>query len=132
MAADQKSPEVLCVDAFSVLNIKGGFNLKSYIKKFSSIAFILILLISLSACNTATSGGNNAKDDNVIKIGAIFAETGPASTLGKTQVNLVKLLQKQLDEQGKIKGKKIEIVMQDYETDDTKAVVAADKLISDG
>ncbi|WP_176541081.1 ABC transporter substrate-binding protein [Bacillus sp. AFS076308] len=106
--------------------------MNNFLKKYSAMVLIVVLLFALSACNAESTGGNGAGNGNVIKIGAIFAETGPASTLGKTQVNLVKLLQKQLDDQGKFKGKKIEIVMQDYETDDTKAVVAADKLISEG
>ena len=110
--------------------------MKKIIKKLSTFSFILGLVFALAACNTESSGGSGGNgekaDGKVIKIGAIFAETGPASTLGKTQANYVKLLQKQLDEAGPINGKKIEIVLQDYETDDTKAVVAADKLISEG
>ncbi|PFO06854.1 hypothetical protein COJ85_06270 [Bacillus sp. AFS076308] len=117
---------------FSVSIKKGGIKMNNFLKKYSAMVLIVVLLFALSACNAESTGGNGAGNGNVIKIGAIFAETGPASTLGKTQVNLVKLLQKQLDDQGKFKGKKIEIVMQDYETDDTKAVVAADKLISEG
>ncbi|MEH7226056.1 ABC transporter substrate-binding protein [Bacillus sp. JJ1566] len=103
-------------------------------KKFSFLSIILSILLVITACNTESTdgGGSGGKDSEVIKIGAIFAETGPASTLGKTQANYVKLLQKKLDEEGPINGKKIEIIMQDYETDDTKAVIAADKLISEG
>ncbi|MFD2075668.1 ABC transporter substrate-binding protein [Geobacillus jurassicus] len=67
-----------------------------------------------------------------MKIGVIIAETGPASTLGHTQVNTVKLMQKQLDQQGGINGTKVQLIMQDYETNDTKAVIAMDKLISQG
>lgn len=110
--------------------------MKKFWKSICSFSLMLILVIALSACNTETSSSNDKKDGDgekeVIKIGAIFAETGPASTLGKTQANYVKLIQKQLDEAGSINGKKIEIIMQDYETDDTKAVIAADKLISEG
>lgn len=110
--------------------------MKKFWKSICSFSLMLILLIALSACNTETSSSNDKNDGDgdkeVIKIGAIFAETGPASTLGKTQANYVKLIQKQLDEAGSINGKKIEIIMQDYETDDTKAVIAADKLISEG
>ncbi len=105
-------------------------------KKFGVFSVILSLLLVFTACSsdkTSSSEGESKKGEGeVIKIGAILAETGPASTLGKTEVNYVKLLQKKLDEQGPINGKTIKIVMQDYETDDTKAVVAADKLISDG
>ncbi|WP_318503200.1 ABC transporter substrate-binding protein [Bacillus sp. T3] len=103
-------------------------------KKFGLLGLIVSLLLVFTACNSsnsATTSSGSSKAD-VIKIGAIFAQTGPASTLGSTQANLVKVLQKQLDDEGPINGKKIEIVMQDYETDDTKAVVAADKLISEG
>lgn len=110
--------------------------MKKFWKSICSFSLMLILVIALSACNTETSSSNDKNDGDsdkeVIKIGAIFAETGPASTLGKTQANYVKLIQKQLDEAGSINGKKIEIIMQDYETDDTKAVIAADKLISEG
>lgn len=110
--------------------------MKKFWKSICSFSLLLILVIALSACNTETSSSNDKNDGEgdkeVIKIGAIFAETGPASTLGKTQANYVKLIQQQLDEAGSINGKKIEIIMQDYETDDTKAVIAADKLISEG
>ncbi len=110
--------------------------MKKFWKSICSFSLMLILVIALSACNTETSSSNDKNDGDgdkeVIKIGAIFAETGPASTLGKTQANYVKLIQQQLDEAGSINGKKIEIIMQDYETDDTKAVIAADKLISEG
>lgn len=103
-------------------------------KKFGLLGLIVSLLLVFTACNSSnssTTSSGGSKED-VIKIGAIFAQTGPASTLGSTQANLVKVLQKQLDDEGPINGKKIEIVMQDYETDDTKAVVATDKLISEG
>jgi branched-chain amino acid transport system substrate-binding protein len=129
---------MLFIQGIRVLSTKKkrGLIMKKLVKKLSSIGLISALVLGLAACNTESSGGSGAKGEKageeVIKIGAIFAETGPASTLGKTQSNYVKLLQKQLDDEGPIDGKKIEIVMQDYETDDTKAVVAADKLISEG
>lgn len=102
--------------------------------RMGALSAIMSTILFVSACNLeeTSSEGKSKESGDVIKIGAIFAETGPASTLGKTQANLVKVLQKQLDEEGPIDGKKIEIVVQDYETDDTKAVVAADKLISEG
>lgn len=118
------------------------------VKKFGLLSIVFTLVMIFTACNadkagtigssdsgsssSSSSGSDSKKESDVIKIGAIFAETGPASTLGKTQANYVKLLQKQLDEEGPINGKKIKIVMYDYETDDTKGVVAADKLISEG
>lgn len=93
----------------------------------------LVFLLVVAGCGIEnaeeTSGGKS--EDGVIKIGVIVAETGPASTLGSAQAKTVELLQKQLDEAGPIDGKKIQLIKQDYETNDTKAVVAMDKLISE-
>lgn len=101
--------------------------------------FLGLCIVVSSGCgmfaskdSTEKSKDNDQNGTQIIKIGVIAAETGPASTLGKSQVNTVKLLQKQLDEAGGIDGKKIELVFQDYETDDTKAVIAVDRLISQG
>lgn len=93
----------------------------------------LVFLLVVAGCGIEnaeeTSGGKS--EEGVIKIGVIVAETGPASTLGSAQAKTVELLQKQLDEAGPIDGKKIQLIKQDYETNDTKAVVAMDKLISE-
>lgn len=99
-----------------------------------AMLFSVLLLLFIAGCGDQSSGGTKAvnKDGDTIKIGVVIAETGPASTLGSSQVNTVELLQKQLDEAGPIDGKTIQLVKHDYETDDTKAVVAMDKLISDG
>ncbi|KOS68820.1 hypothetical protein AEA09_09895 [Lysinibacillus contaminans] len=94
----------------------------------------LVFLVVIAGCGIEkeeeTSG--EKKEGGVIKIGVIVAETGPASTLGSAQAKTVELLQKQLDEAGPIDGNKIQLIKQDYETNDTKAVVAMDKLISEG
>jgi branched-chain amino acid transport system substrate-binding protein len=99
-------------------------------------ALAVVVLIALIGCGpqTSSSPDNSASNNQSeeIKIGVIFAETGPASTLGASQVKTAKLFQKQLDAAGPINGKKIKFIIQDYETDDTKAVIAMDRLISQG
>lgn len=85
-----------------------------------------------SSSSTNTSGGNSGQASEEIKIGLVLAETGPASTLGLTEVQTTRLIQKQLDAEGPINGKTIKLVIQDYETDDTKAVIAMDRLLSEG
>jgi branched-chain amino acid transport system substrate-binding protein len=62
-----------------------------------------------------------------IKIGALFAVTGPASFLGEPEKNTLELLVKEANAKGK--GPKIELVVYDTGGDVTKAVQLANKLI---
>ncbi len=64
-----------------------------------------------------------------IKIGAVFSVTGPASFLGEPEKNTALMLEEQINAQGGILGKKLEIVLYDDETDVNKCVLAADKLL---
>jgi branched-chain amino acid transport system substrate-binding protein len=62
-----------------------------------------------------------------VKIGALFAVTGPASFLGEPEKNTLELLVKEANAKGK--GPKIELVVYDTGGDVTKAVQLANKLI---
>lgn len=64
-----------------------------------------------------------------IRIGALFAVTGPASFLGEPEKNTLELLVKDLNAKGGVKGSKIELVIYDTQGDATKAVQLANKLI---
>lgn len=44
-------------------------------------------------------------DGDTMKIGVVIAETGPASTLGSSQVNTEKLLQKNSTKQDRLTGR---------------------------
>ena len=108
--------------------------MKASMNRKLMVVLSMVFLLVVAGCgieNAEKESSSTSKESDVIKIGAIVAETGPASTLGSAQAKTVQLLQKQLDEAGPVNGKKIQIVKQDYETNDTKAVVAMDKLISE-
>ncbi len=64
-----------------------------------------------------------------IRIGALFAVTGPASFLGEPERNTLELLVKEANAKGGIKGHKLELVVYDTQGDATKAVQLATKLI---
>lgn len=66
-----------------------------------------------------------------VKIGAIFAATGPASSLGKPERDTVLMLADQINKNGGIKGRKVEVVFQDTESDETKSRLAMKKLAED-
>jgi len=66
-----------------------------------------------------------------IKIGAIFAVTGPAAFLGEPERNTAKMVVDEINKAGGVKGRKLELVAYDTAGDATKAVQLATKLIKD-
>ena len=64
-----------------------------------------------------------------IRIGAIFSVTGPASFLGEPERNTAKMLEEQLNRDGGLLGRKVEVIVYDDEYDATKALTAVDRLI---
>ncbi len=64
-----------------------------------------------------------------IRIGAIFSVTGPASFLGEPERNTAKMLEADINRAGGLLGRPVELVIYDDETDATKAVTAADRLL---
>jgi branched-chain amino acid transport system substrate-binding protein len=66
-----------------------------------------------------------------IKIGALFAVTGPAAFLGEPERNTAKMVVDEINKAGGVKGRKIELVAYDTAGDATKAVQLATKLVKD-
>ena len=88
-------------------------------RKILGVLCIMMLLCSASAALAAAP----------IKIGGLFAVTGPASFLGEPEKNTLELLVKEANAKGGINGTKIELVIYDTGGDVTKAVQLANKLI---
>ena len=63
------------------------------------------------------------------KIGAIFAITGDASSLGIPEKNTAEMLPKSINEAGGINGHPLEVIIEDTEGDNTKCRTAAQKLL---
>jgi branched-chain amino acid transport system substrate-binding protein len=66
-----------------------------------------------------------------IKIGALFAVTGPAAFLGEPERNSAKMVVDEINAAGGVKGRKLELIVYDTAGDATKAVQLATKLIKD-
>lgn len=75
-----------------------------------------------SGCNAQSSG-------ETLKIGALFAVTGFNSPLGTPEKESVKMLEEQINAKGGVNGRKLEVIVYDTESDETKAVTLAKKLI---
>jgi branched-chain amino acid transport system substrate-binding protein len=90
-------------------------------------AFVLAALIAIP--------GTAAAQD-VYKIGAIFSITGPGSSLGIPERDTAAMLETEINARGGIKGpdgkaRPVKIVIYDDASDETKAVLAAKKLIDE-
>src|SRR6516164_6467667 len=66
-----------------------------------------------------------------IRIGAIFAVTGPASSLGKPANDTATMLQAQIDAAGGAGDRPVQIITYDSETDPTKAVLLIKKAVTE-
>jgi branched-chain amino acid transport system substrate-binding protein len=75
--------------------------------------------------------GNVLAASPPIKIGALFAVTGPASFLGEPERNTAQMVVDEINKAGGIKGRALQLVTYDTQGDATKAVQAATRLIKD-
>ncbi len=87
------------------------------------LSFIVALVLMVVFSSVALA-------EDVIKIGAIFSVTGPASFLGEPEKNTAKMIEEMVNKKGGVLGKKIKVIVYDDETDVNKAVLAARKLIN--
>nr|WP_309100200.1 ABC transporter substrate-binding protein [Fredinandcohnia onubensis] len=109
----------------------------SWVWSFLVICLSVFVIAGCSGGSQQTevenSGGDakpSGESSDTIKIGVIVADTGPASALGKPEADVARLLNKQLKDKD-FNGKKVELIIEDYETDDTNAVVLMKKMISE-
>lgn len=66
-----------------------------------------------------------------IRIGALFAVTGPAAFLGGPERNAAQMVVDEINKAGGVKGRRLELIVYDTAGDATKAVNLATKLIKD-
>ncbi len=91
------------------------------------LAFIPALVLSFTVASA--SHAEEGPSGEPIKIGAVFSVTGPASFLGEPERNTVEMLAEQVNEQGGLLGRPVEVIVYDDETDVNKSVLAVDKLL---
>lgn len=73
--------------------------------------------------------GVQAADQQPIKIGAFFALSGPAAPIGTPTKLVAEMAVDQINKQGGIKGRPIELIIGDTESDPAKAATIAKKFI---
>lgn len=116
-------------------------------KKFLSGLLALTIMFTFTACgsgNSNESSDNNAADGqaeetsdgssegDTIVIGGLAPLTGDVAVYGTTATNGVKLAFDEINKAGGVLGKQIEYNVLDEKGDETEAVNAYNKLLSDG
>ncbi len=82
------------------------------------LTVVMVLVCSSAACAAPP-----------IRIGGLFAVTGPASFLGEPERNTLEMMAREINGKGGINGSRIELFVYDTQGDATKAVQLATKLI---
>ena len=90
--------------------------------RFLTISMAALLLLLSTSLSFAAG---------TIKIGGLFAVTGPPAFLGEPERNTAKMVVDSINRAGGIKGQKLELIVYDTAGDATKAVQMATKLIKD-
>jgi branched-chain amino acid transport system substrate-binding protein len=92
---------------------------------------IKVICMLLGCLLTVLQAGGVRAAAPPIKIGALFAVTGPASFLGEPERNTAQMVVDEINKAGGIKGRALQLVTYDTQGDATKAVQAATRLIKD-
>ncbi|HHW30680.1 MAG TPA: ABC transporter substrate-binding protein [Clostridiaceae bacterium] len=95
-------------------------------KKIISIALMVFLTVAIFAGCSQSKGS----DANVIKIGVNYELSGDNATYGQGSVEGIKLAVEQINAQGGINGKKIELVEYDNKSEPAEATTLATKLMT--
>ena len=98
--------------------------------KSSKISFLLVLFISIALSTAGCGGAQNTNADNKgpIKIGFFAPVTGPAAFDGESVLNAAKLAVENINKDGGINGRNVELVYYDDALDSKQAVSIAQKL----
>jgi branched-chain amino acid transport system substrate-binding protein len=92
--------------------------------RFSRLLFVIVIVLVLS-------GGLHvaAQEAGTLKVGAIFSVTGGATLLGDPEKKTVHMVVDKVNETVGVNRHRLDVLIEDDQTDATKAVTAAQKLI---
>ena len=89
------------------------------------VASLAVLAIMATGCG---AGGGAAKDSKTIKIGANLELSGPVSAYGTAEYEGAKLAVEEINKNGGVLGKDLELVKLDNKSDQAESAIVATKL----
>jgi branched-chain amino acid transport system substrate-binding protein len=105
----------------------------------SPLAVVAAAVLALTACAESepapeAGGGNGgspaAEDSGPIRIGAVLDITGAGASLGVPERNTLQMLAEQLNEDGGINGREIELIIEDNQSTEDAAARAMNNLVT--
>lgn len=88
------------------------------------LALVVVLVLM------AMGGGLLYADSKEYKVGCVFAVTGKAAWLGEPEKKTAEMLAEEINAAGGINGRKLKLIIEDDQADNTAAVNAVKKLIN--
>lgn len=103
------------------------------LKKVLSLVMILSLAsASLVGCGKSGDTQTGGKNEDVIKLGAVFPLTGDVAAMGQSCKNALQMLEEETNKSGGVNGKKIQFVFEDDENKPASSANVIQKLINQG
>lgn len=92
-----------------------------------------VAMVAIAALTLTFAGGCSKKEEKkeTIKVGAILAETGPASFLGGPEARTIRMMVDQINAAGGVGGQQIELIIKDSAANPDKAISFAKQLIEE-
>ena len=95
------------------------------------VAAMASIALALTGCgaNNLGGGGDDDTEEGPIRIGAVLDITGVGASLGVPEQNTLNMLADQLNEDGGVDGREVELVIEDNQSTEDGAARATTKLI---
>ena len=107
--------------------------MKSFSKKVLSSVFAALMLSAvMTGCNAASSESGDSSDSAVFKIGAMGPLTGDNASYGISVKQGAQLAVDEINAAGGVEGMTLELLFEDDELDEEKAVSAYNKVMDQG
>jgi branched-chain amino acid transport system substrate-binding protein len=100
------------------------------LKKSKQLILIILIMVGfVTSISLAAPEKEPAKKQEPIKIGALFALSGPAAAIGMPTKLVAEMVVAKINKEGGINGRPLELVIGDTESDAAKAATIAKKFI---
>lgn len=101
-------------------------------RQFVQATAVSMLGLGIAGCNGNGGGDEAASGDGTIKVGVMGPYTGDVAQYGLACRNGAQLYFKQLNADGGVNGKQLELLVEDEKGDPTEAMNVYNKLVEDG